>query len=603
VLFLLVVLVGLSAQDNEVYYFSPNGDGVKDQLVIPFSIKERRIIKEWHFIVTDKNGIPVRTIGEEAPKIAERPDNWREIISSVFKPKESVSVPKELVWDGRFDSGAMAPDGSYFFYISSVDDNDNYAETMRYRLVIDTVPPSVTIKEPTVAEKTFGGGDKKTMTIHQSGSREDKWSGEIKDDRGNVVRHFEWFDSEPLDIVWDGKDDKGIELAEGDYAYSISAVDAAGNKSAPAGITGIRFNTIEPSAQVGRSVSQLAPNGRTKKEIFNIETNFEKGKKEIDSWLFRIVPVDISPDTPIMNWHGKAETLPETIEWDGRLANGSIAEGNFKGVLEIKFARDAGVRAETPNFICTGLAPQPDVQISPALFSPDGDGENDILNINLDAHSLLPFESWSFVIYDPANHVPFWTQSGKTGLPQKLFWNGRGSNGELVESAMSYPYMFTVSDTQGQVSELSGSILIDVLVIRDGDKLRIRIPAIIFRANHADFISKDVDKQRGLDRATIENNERVLVRIAEILQKFRDYNVRIEGHANSETGTEKEELDQLVPLSKERADFVKRWLVSHGINTVRLSSVGMGGRQPVMKNRKDRANWWKNRRVEFILER
>jgi outer membrane protein OmpA-like peptidoglycan-associated protein len=205
------------------------------------------------------------------------------------------------------------------------------------------------------------------------------------------------------------------------------------------------------------------------------------------------------------------------------------------------------------------------------------------------------------MIYDP-NGVPFRAWSGRAGVPQKLVWNGRGDNGELVESATNYPYTFTVTDSQGQSSEVRGSIQIDVLVIRDGDKLRMRVPAIIFRANNADFVENTVDKKRGLDRATIDNNERVLSRVAEILQKFPDYRVRIEGHANSETGTAKEE-QELIPLSQQRAAFVQKWLVGHGIKAERLSAAGMGGTDPVMKNRGDRANWWKNRRVEFILEK
>ena len=58
----------------------------------------------------------------------------------------------------------------------------------------------------------------------------------------------------------------------------------------------------------------------------------------------------------------------------------------------------------------------------------------------------------------------------------------------------------------------------------------------------------------------------------------------------------------LVPLSEARADTVKQMLVEYGVDESRLSTVGMGGRQPVVP-REDRDNWWKNRRVEFILNK
>ncbi|MDR3325189.1 MAG: OmpA family protein [Spirochaetaceae bacterium] len=600
---LFSVLVAGNAQENksEVYYFSPNGDGKKDVLAIPFAIKDSRFIKEWRFMVTDAAGAVVYSTGEETKKIDENVRNYKEIFLSIFKPKQSVDVPPIVRWDGMTSEGKRAPDGNYYFYILARDDNDNYSETMRYRVVLDTTPPQVSVQQPAAQDKFFGTGAKKTIMIRQSGSREDQWTGVIRDDAGKAVRHFEWADSAPTNLVWDGKDDKGMTVPEGEYAYAISATDRAENQSPPAGVAGIRFETIVPQAEAGRSAPELAPNGRTKSEAFHFVTNLEGGNREISGWTFTVVPAHDAGAPAVKEWKGAGAAPLSTIEWDGKTGGaGAIAEGVFKGILDVKLASGAAVQAETPSFISTGLPPKLNVATIPPLFSPDGDKSGDELDINLSAQSLLPFESWTFVIYD--HEVPFWTRSGGADVPQKFIWNGRGDDGVLVESATNYPYVFTVVDSQGQRSEAAGSIQVDVLIIRDGDKLRMRVPAIIFRANNADFVADTVDKKRGLDQATRDNNDRVLSRVAEILQKFPDYKVRIEGHANSETGTAKEE-QELIPLSLRRARFVQDWLAGHGVNAARLSADGMGGNNPVMKNRGDRANWWKNRRVEFILEK
>ena len=58
----------------------------------------------------------------------------------------------------------------------------------------------------------------------------------------------------------------------------------------------------------------------------------------------------------------------------------------------------------------------------------------------------------------------------------------------------------------------------------------------------------------------------------------------------------------LEPLSQERAEFVKSYLKKNGVDGERLNAVGRGGRQPVV-SRNDTDNWWKNRRVEFILNK
>ena len=133
------------------------------------------------------------------------------------------------------------------------------------------------------------------------------------------------------------------------------------------------------------------------------------------------------------------------------------------------------------------------------------------------------------------------------------------------------------------------------------------MPSIIFRSNNADFKSiaeveagPEYDKiNKGLDQNTIDNNQRVLSRVAEILQKFRDYKVTIEGNANNLSGTASEE-EEVRQLSEDRAKFVLDWLKRNGISAARLTAVGNGSKNPATNNWDYR---WQNRRVEFILQR
>jgi len=114
----------------------------------------------------------------------------------------------------------------------------------------------------------------------------------------------------------------------------------------------------------------------------------------------------------------------------------------------------------------------------------------------------------------------------------------------------------------------------------------------VFRSNAADFA--------GLEKTVVDNNNRILRRIAEILNKFPDYKVQVEGHANAVTRTAEEENLSLQPLSERRAQATVDFLVNFGVNRSRLSAIGMGGKRPVVSYA-DRDEWWKNRRVEFIL--
>lgn len=53
------------AESAKTVYISPNNDGVQDQLVVPFSVNEKRYVSEWSFVITDESGKVVRTIGNK----------------------------------------------------------------------------------------------------------------------------------------------------------------------------------------------------------------------------------------------------------------------------------------------------------------------------------------------------------------------------------------------------------------------------------------------------------------------------------------------------------------------------------------------------------
>ena len=64
----------------------------------------------------------------------------------------------------------------------------------------------------------------------------------------------------------------------------------------------------------------------------------------------------------------------------------------------------------------------------------------------------------------------------------------------------------------------------------------------------------------------------------------------------------KEQETELLPLSKARSDAVKAYLVKLGIADARISTEGIGGARPIVPF-SDADNRWKDRRVEFWLDR
>jgi outer membrane protein OmpA-like peptidoglycan-associated protein len=149
------------------------------------------------------------------------------------------------------------------------------------------------------------------------------------------------------------------------------------------------------------------------------------------------------------------------------------------------------------------------------------------------------------------------------------------------------------------VTTVQKTIPVDILVIKDGDKLRVRISSITFQANTADYVNVEPD------RAT--KNQATLQRLAEIFKKYAKYKIQIEGHANlvnfdNPAKAKVEQEQELLPLSKKRADSIREALIALGIDAGRITTYGIGAAQPVVPF-SDLDNRWKNRRVEFIMTR
>jgi OOP family OmpA-OmpF porin len=85
-----------------------------------------------------------------------------------------------------------------------------------------------------------------------------------------------------------------------------------------------------------------------------------------------------------------------------------------------------------------------------------------------------------------------------------------------------------------------------------------------------------------------------LNRVAELL-KTKDFSLKLAGHTDN-VGSNAANLK----LSKDRAESVKSYLVSQGVNPSRVEATGYGESQPISTN-KTNAGRQNNRRVEFTL--
>ena len=541
--------------------FSPNGDRVKDTINLNPQIQVKEGIVNYKVEVQDNAGKAVRTFeGRGMP-------------------------PSAISWDGRTTENAQAPEGMYKARLELRYEQGNQPSAVSLPFELDVTPPKGSVSAPYTAFSP--NGKRSTVPFTVKTEADDEWEAAIIGTGGKKVKTWNWKGAAPA-VVWDGKDAAGNAAPDGTYQFTLESTDAAGN-SAKYNIPSLALDARVPRLILTASSTAIAPKANQSTDLvrFGIICSLQDG---IDSWALELKD---DKGAVVKRFASPPLTVPANIGWNGLSEGGGLREGRFTPTLTVNYQKGDTVTAETASILVCVTGPELSINYRPQFFSPDNDGVDDELFIKLGAKSPAPIASWYMEIREPVPpNLMFYRIEGKGSPSETVIWDGRSNKGELVQAATDYPVKYSATDILGNSSVIDSQIGVDVLVIRDGDRLKIQVPSIVFRENAADF--------NGIPADRAENNIRVLRRVADILNKFRDYKVQIEGHANPVARTTQEEKNELQPLSDARAKTVLNMLVEFGVARGRLSSIGMGGTQPVVKF-EDRDNWWKNRRVEFIL--
>ena len=566
--------------------FSPNGDNVRDSVNLTPHVQVKEGVASYKVDVLDSSGRTVRTFegrGLPPPVI-----NWNGGMGT--------NVSANVV------ANVVAPEGFYTARLELVYEQGNRPNAVSLPFELDITPPGGSVSVPYTLFSPNGRRAVLPFTVVTEFN--DEWTAAITGPDGTSaagapVRTWSWRGAAP-EILWDGKDNAGNPAPDGAYHFTMQSTDAAGN-SARYNVPGITLDARVPSLILSSSATAIAPKPDQSTNLvrFGIICPLRDG---IESWSLELKDESgrmlrrfnsPPPDANGQPAGPSAAPPPAIIGWNGLSEGGGIREGRFTPALTVSYIKGDIVSAESAPILVVTTGPQLSFSSRPQYFSPDNDGVDDELFISLGAKSPAPIASWFMEIREPEPpNLLFYRAEGRGSPSETIMWDGRSNRGELVQSATDYPVTYSATDTLGNTSTIEAKIGVDVLVIRDGDRLRIMIPSIVFRANYADFDGIPTDR--------LDNNFRVLRRIAEILNRFRDYKVQIEGHANPVLRTAAEERNELQPLSEARARMVLNQLVTFGVARSRLSSVGMGGTRPLVPF-EDRDNTWKNRRVEFIL--
>jgi outer membrane protein OmpA-like peptidoglycan-associated protein/flagellar hook assembly protein FlgD len=551
--------------------FSPNEDGVKESLRFDTDLTETEGIIDFRFTISRVDGPTVSTrTGEAAP-------------------------PETFVWNGRTDEDEPAENGDYTARLRVRYRNGNAPVVTTGEITLDREPPEVMLQVPYTVLSPNGDGNRDVLPVMIESSNEQEWVLEIRNAEGQAVFDTYW-NGRAEDFEWKAVDANGDPVSDGIYDITISTVDEAGNTGSDR-IDAVEVDTAPTPVYVKPAAEGFSPDGDGVQDRidFNLFVDVLDG---IEGWSVDVIPA--GTDETVRTYGGETGDIPESVSWDGSTDEGEIAsEGPYTARLTVRYLKGNVPTALTETAVILDVTdPTIRVSITPDRFSPDGDGRNDVLSIDFKAIDRSEIVSWAVVIRGPRGNR-FREFSGDTLPTEAISWDGLSGEGELVQSAEDYPTTITAADRYGNTGSTDVTVTTDILVERENGTLKIRISSIYFEPNTANF--------RNLERERAERNLQTLDRLAEILQRFDGYEITVEGHAThifwqDPDRKREEQRETLIPLSRDRAEAIKEALVERGIDPDRMSIEAKGGAEPVVPHG-DLENRWKNRRVEFILER
>jgi len=555
-------------------YISPNYDGNKDFVYFKLDVNDQSRINGWKMQIKNEQNqvvkeyrVSERDIDETLSPIG--------FIKKIWTKKESMMVPGTLFWDGTNQESRTVPDGSYLYSFIVWDERDNISAEKTGVIHIDKTAPEATLSSEYTLFSPNDDNRKDTLTIRQdiTTEPEDEWKAGYEDGEGNIVKSYNWKGKDvPRSVTWNGKNDNGQDVPEGLYTYFIACTDMAGN-STKATVKEISLTRKYQVADI-TTAAEYYSYSSNRPIVFNTDLSDKKG---LVGWE---ITISDKKKKPVRKIQGK-DQLPDTVSWDVRDDDGDkLDDGVFYYSLMAEFESGNKPSSFDKKIIVDSTPPDVDLEYEPSRFSPDGDGENDILTIYPVAKDEFGVKDWKVTIYAPSGDV-FKTFSGKDTPPAQIKWDGIGENGELVESAADYHIQLETGDNAGnRISTDKVKLPIDVLVIVTERGLKIRISNIEFKFDSSKLTGRAFP---------------ILDRVTEILEKYSSYNVLIEGHTD-DIGEEKYNLK----LSERRAKAVMEYLVDNGIDKDRLSFRGMGETTPFLPNTSSE-NRRRNRRVEFLL--
>lgn len=555
--------------------FSPNGDGIKDTTTATLSLKSSQPVTKWSVSVLNSSGSQIRTeSGTGTP-------------------------PSQVIFDGKGPSGNVLPDGTYtgVYAVTLADGMSNRVEK---QVVIDTVPPKVTLSASTPVFMPNGSGSDNTEVITYTSNEPVTWTGELVNNQNQVLLKTQQPRSVKR-VVLNNSIPTVQNAPAGLYVLNLTFEDAAGNTFSPPPVDISLFtHPIKTAISVNKpGFSPLAPSGQNTITA----TMSNDTPAGVDGYTVSLI------NNATGNTVGKVDqkgALQNQFTWNGTIPGAGAGnyppDGTYRFGLTVHYTNGLSSSGQSKPFVLDITPPQ--ISATPTKTGP--------FIVAADGKSIHGTAAGSVAISDTGKSITSWTArllspSGNTvtGL------NGSGATKREISvtgtlpltgptptaiSVLPYQIQITATDQYGNKASSTVSLPLHIVGRVEKGRIHLLVPHLLFGPYKYALDSKSA--------AQGKVNEQTLSQVAQVLKTYPNYRVEVDGYSmeiyQPSSRYYNAEENIIVPLSKNRADIAKTALEQLGISASRIFARYWGGRDTLV-NPHNVDLRWKNRRTVFIL--
>ncbi|MBN1621996.1 MAG: OmpA family protein [Endomicrobiales bacterium] len=558
--------------------FSPNRDGILDEVEFSLEIYDASPLKEWKLGIKNESGKTVRTFkGIEIEK-------------------------KGIVWDGKGDDGVVLPDGTYLWYVFAEDMVANSITSETQKVVIGATKPVISVKSDLeiFSPNSDGFKDEVKFTFTASAFNKIKsWALRIEKNRV-AMRTFNGLGNPPSSVTWLGENDDKRTLEDGRYSFIFVVDDEAGNKVETVA-QNIIIDTTKPQLSISVSPGIFSPNGDDFKDNATFALVYQDESPAV-SWKVGIYDVK---DKLCRSYSGK-DNPPLNVLWDGKdNEKQSLKDGVYNYIFMAEDIVGNKTTTLKERVKIDNTAPEVKLSASPTLFSPNEDGEKDTATFTLEYNDASDIMDWKLEAIGPNPARRVFKGSGRPS--QNIIWYGKNDRGASLLDG-KYTAKLYIRDEVGNMGESSPvEIEIDtskpmVAVLTEEKPIQMLAPTYSFaETKRGMVISLAAEFLFDTAKASIKDEGKAtLQKAASLIKRYPDRTVSIEGHTDNVPISNQEFPNNQI-LSEKRAESIMNFIIKDsGIPRERFVLKGYGDTKPIATNDTPEGRK-KNRRVEIIL--